>query len=293
MASKPLRILVVAGHPADMFDHCGGTLLHHIEKGDQVTCVSITQGLRVHDEVIYDIFRHHVNEYTPEQIDEICQERQKVKYKEAVDACALFNIKDVRFLDYDDEVLCVTPEMISKLAMLMREVQPDLIITHWPYQGVPFSNHHAVTGQLTMAAITAAHGVNFKDRNPSCHVAQVAYMLCPRDTAASDLLGHGRTAFATHYVDVTDVVDKKVKAVAMMRSQKYNTINYAYKTAEQWNGNLGVRIRTGYAEAFAMLYPEIHDTIPVSDHRMWLAHGDEKELLEKGSNMDALKVELD
>lgn len=46
-----MKILVIAGHPADMFDHCGGTLLRHIQRGDEVTCVSLTQGLRVHDEV--------------------------------------------------------------------------------------------------------------------------------------------------------------------------------------------------------------------------------------------------
>ena len=44
-----MKILVVGGHPADMFDHCGGTMYHHIQQGDEVVAVSITQGLRTHD----------------------------------------------------------------------------------------------------------------------------------------------------------------------------------------------------------------------------------------------------
>ena len=49
---KKLTILVVGGHPADVFDHCGGTLAKHIANGDRVVCLAITQGLNVHDIVI-------------------------------------------------------------------------------------------------------------------------------------------------------------------------------------------------------------------------------------------------
>ena len=33
---EKLTILVVGGHPADVFDHCGGTMAHHIQQGDNV-----------------------------------------------------------------------------------------------------------------------------------------------------------------------------------------------------------------------------------------------------------------
>lgn len=291
--SEALRILVVAGHPADMFDHCGGTLLHHIEKGDKVTCVSVTQGLRIHDEVVYDLFRHDIDQYSKEEIDEIIRQRQQVKYGEALAACALFGLTDVRFLDYDDEILTVTPEMISRLARVIREVQPDLVITHWPYQYDMFSNHHAVTGQLTLGAITAANGVSFSDRNPACRIGQVAFMLCPHDVAASVLNTSGKTAYASYYVDVTDVVDQKVKALHMMKSQKYDTEGYAKKTTEQWNGNFGIRVRFPYAEGFAFEYPEVGRTILVSDHRKWLAKADERELLKRCSGLQGIHVNLD
>ena len=288
-----MKIMVIAGHPADMFDHCGGTLYKHIQKGDSVTCLSLTQGLRVHDEVIYDLFRFHIDDYTEEEINNIIEERQRVKYKEAIDACAIFGITDVRFLNYDDEILTLNVGMVSKVAKAIREVQPDLVITHWPYQHDTFSNHHAVTGQIALTAVTASRSVNFEDRYPAAHVAQVAFMLCPADTQSYVLTNSGKTAYPSFYVDVTDVVDKKVEAIQMMKSQKYNIEGYAKKTTEQWNGNFGQKIRVAYAEAFAFEYPEIGDCIPVSEHRMWLANGDEGEHLKNQSGLQAIDVKLD
>lgn len=292
--SEPMKILVVAGHPADMFDHCGGTLLHHIDRGDSVTCVTITQGLRVHDEVIHDMMRDSgAGHYTDEEIDAICKERQKVKYAEALEACSLFGITDVRFLDYDDEILLVTPEMTSKLADVIRKVHPDLVITHWPYQGSMFSNHHAVTGQLTLAALNAAGSVNFKTKDPAARVAQVAFMLCPADVRADNCISTFGVAYASYYVEVTDVIDRKVKALQCMRSQKYNISGYPQKTAEQWNGNFGAKISAGYAEGFALLNPEVGEVIPVSPYRRWLSKADEHELLERRGDLRATEVEID
>lgn len=288
-----MKILVIAGHPADMFDHCGGTLFNHIKKGDEVTCVSLTQGLRVHDEVVYDLFRYHINNYTKEEIDKIIEERQKIKYKEAIDACAIFGINDVRFLNYDDEILTLNIGMVSKVATVIRETQPDLVITHWPYQYDTFSNHHAVTGQIALTAVTAAMSVNFEDRNPAAHVAQVAFMLCPADTQSYVLTNTGKTAYPSFYVDVTDVIDKKIKAINMMSSQKYDIEGYAKKTTESWNGNFGQKIRVAYAEAFALQFPEVGKTIPISDHRLWLANGDEKEHLATQSNLKGMHVDID
>jgi len=286
-----MKILVIAGHPADMFDHCGGTLLHHLRQGDTVVCASITQGLRVHDEVIYDMFRSNkVSDYTKEEIDALIEERQKVKYQEALDACALFGLTDIRFLDYDDEILCVTPGMISKVAALIRETQPDLVITHWPYQEDTFSNHHAVTGQLALAGITAAHGISFEQDAPSWNVAQTAFMICGSDFRSSCMTNHGRTAYCNFYVDVTDVVDIKVAALKKMKSQKYDIPGYAEKTAETWNGSLGESTRMSYAEAFSLQYPEFGHTIPISEHRMWLAHGDEREHLKILGDLRAVKT---
>ena len=290
---ETLKILVVAGHPADMFDHCGGTLMHHIKDGDSVTCVSLTQGLRIHDEVISDVLRHHVNEYTKEQIDEMIEDRKKVKYHEAVEACGLFGITDIRFLEYDDEILTVNPDMIRKLAKTIRQVQPDVIITHWPYQNSMFGNHHAVTGQLTMAAITAASNTNFEERDPACRLAQVVFMLAPDDVCPTAAQGAPLAAHANYYVDVTDAVEQKVKAIAIMKSQKYDLVDYPRKDIEYWAGNFGVRVAVSYAEAFVLDSPEVGYKIPVCAHRRWLSKADETDIQLYASRMDTVGVEVE
>lgn len=278
-----MNILVIAGHPADMFDHCGGTLLHHIQRGDNVTCISLTQGLRVHDEVIEDVFKNHIQEYTQEQIEELKQERLKVKYAEVVKACALFGIKDVRFLDFDDEILTVNVEIISRLAKVIRQVQPDILITHWPHEYAGISNHHAVTGKIALAAANAASSVNFEDRVPAARIAQTFFMLSPHDCSSFALMGSDQIAYASYYVDVSDVADLKVKAVETMASQKYNLPGYARRTVERWAGTFGTRVRVAYAEGFAVESPEVGKYLQVSDHRMWLAKADETEVLRKYS----------
>lgn len=287
-----MKILVVAGHPADMFDHCGGTLYHHIQQGDSVTCVTLTQGLRVHDEVIFDMYRNKTSPISDEEMERVCQERQEVKYKEVLDACKLFGIEDIRFLSYDDEILLPSnAEMVSKLAAVIREVHPDILITHWPFQGGGISNHHAVTGQLTEYAITAASTINFKDDNPSARIMRVFYMLCPADVTAVGAYDEGKMARITHFVDVSDVVDLKVKAIAMMKSQKYDIPGYAKKVTEYWNGNFGFRVRLPYAEGFAS-GPEVSKLLPIPDDNIYRALASEEELLRRQSDLSGIDVEV-
>ena len=40
-----MNILVVGGHPADMFDHCGGTMYHHIQQGDKVVVFTLPKAM--------------------------------------------------------------------------------------------------------------------------------------------------------------------------------------------------------------------------------------------------------
>ena len=64
---EKLKLLAIMAHPADTFDHCGGTLCHHAEKGDDVTVVGVLKGFRVHDEVVADKLRVSGGEYSEKQ----------------------------------------------------------------------------------------------------------------------------------------------------------------------------------------------------------------------------------
>ena len=290
-----MKIMLVAGHPADMFDHCGGTLYRHIQKGDTVTCVALTQGLRTHDEVIEDVFRHKINQYTEEEVQKIIAEREKIKYSEVLEACAIFGITDVRFLSYDDEILLPNnTTMISKLAKMIREVRPDLLITHWPFEGGIRGHHHGITGQIANTAVGVACTVNYEDRHPAWKTPRTIYMLSPGDVTDGGLGNHNMTCWCNYYVDVTDVIDLKVKACAAMRSQKYDLPNYAKKVAETWNGSFGSRIRAPYAEGFYIPYAEVGQKLPtIGAYKKWLNESDETVVLRNASNLDAIYVDIE
>ena len=57
-------------------------------------------------------------------------ERAEVKADEVRRACAMLGITDVRFFGYDDAVLTLREELILRMASLIREVRPDVVVTH-------------------------------------------------------------------------------------------------------------------------------------------------------------------
>jgi 4-oxalomesaconate hydratase len=271
-----MTILVVGGHPADVFDHCGGTLAHHIRKGDSVTCLTLTQGLRIHDEVVSEVFRFGTQNYSREDIKRICEEREQVKLNEVKEACALFGITDVRSLRYDDKFLMVTEELINALAKVIREVKPDLLITHWPKENGNTMAHHGNTAKIAIAAAALAGTVDFEDPNPAWRITDIAFMLHIADTTASQALDIGEQARPNYYVDITDVADLKAKALSKMKSQRYDQGKYPWKITETQDGGFGTMCWRPYCEAFVLNKPFVEDTIKLSKN--WRTRANEPEL---------------
>ena len=71
--AEPLRILSVGAHPADIFDQSGGTMAHHVERGDYVGCVVLTHGARVHDAVVSEEMFHKDEVPTGDAIEKIME----------------------------------------------------------------------------------------------------------------------------------------------------------------------------------------------------------------------------
>jgi len=286
-----MKILVVGGHPADVFDHCGGTLLHHTRAGDEVVCLALTQGIRVHDEIVSEVFRFGTEGYTEDEIERICTEREQVKMDEVKAACALFGVTDVRSLRYDDKFLLITPELIDAVAKVIREVKPELLITHYPLSGGNTINHHGNTAKIAIAAAGLAGTVDFEDPNHSWRVAEIAFMLNCSDMMAFSALGGYNAAIANYFVDVTDAAELKVRAMDIMRSQQYQGL-YARKFVECDNGLAGVYHRIPYAEAFMLNKPVVSDLIKISEHWLERANEPEKDSMDRDFMITAAFVPM-
>jgi len=124
-----LHVLCIGGHPADTFDGAGGTLAHHVQNGDHVTVLALTAGTRIHDVIISDTLRFEDRIPDADDLAALMADRARVKEDEVRRACAFLGITDVRFFGYDDAVLTLSEELILRMAALIRELRPDVIVT--------------------------------------------------------------------------------------------------------------------------------------------------------------------
>ena len=281
---EKLTILVVGGHPADVFDHCGGTMMHHVQQGDNVVCLALTQGLRIHDIVISEKYRTGIPEDEVEEFDRVCKERAAAKEQEVRDACGCLGITDVRFLSYDEEVMLETVPMIKSVAAVIRDVKPNIVITHYPYEEGGVGNHHATTGKIVNHAVELATTTDYENNIPAWRTAQVFYMIPDLMNQTRDLLGTMHMPFIPFYVDITDVVVDKLKALECMVSQQYIG-EYARKVIEVGNGGMGHMMRTAYAEGFVPVHPDLYHTLPISQQRLDWANEMEIETRTRGGKM--------
>lgn len=280
--AKPLRILSIGAHPADVFDQCGGTLAHHTGRGDYVACVVLTHGARVHDAVISDSMHHRQEIPASSELLALMAERSDVKADEVRAACKLLGVEDVYFFGVDDAVLLVTEETVRRLARLLRELRPDIVLTHFPKERDGLTNPHAIAGQITMHAIGFAGSVDPGDRNPPHRVAQVFFFGEGAASVRSGLWDAEGGYTNDVFVDITDVIEKKLAALDCLVSQGYDGA-YARKRLETSDGIFGVAAGCAYAEPFISLRAEIHCYLPVTEKMLADAEASDHERMARYS----------
>lgn len=261
----PLRILVIGAHPADVFDQSGGTMAHHVERGDWVGCVVVTTGVRVHDKVVTDAIQRSKEVPAEAELKATMAKRADVKEKEVVRACSILGVReqDIHFVGADDAVLLVNEPMIRKIASLIRALRPDVILTHFPDDHWGLGSEHATTGQMVVHAISHAAGVDPGDKFPPHKVTQVFFFGQGAAAERSHLWGAQGGFYNDVFVDITDVAEKKIACLSAMDSQGYDGA-YAKKRIETSDGAFGSRVRVPYAEGFISLYSTTQYYLPVS-----------------------------
>lgn len=243
-------------------------MAHHVSKGDYVGCAVLTHGARVHDKVISD--EMHKRSEVPEaaELTALMSERADVKAQETREACLLLGVEEIHFFGADDALLQVEPVLVKRLARLLREFRPNVVLTHFPREGDGLVNPHAVTGHIVIAAMSLAAAVDPGDRNPPHKVGQVFYFgtgaaAIPRRQVWDAHGGYYNDVF----IDITDVVDKKIACLDALVSQGYGGA-YARKRIETSDGAMGMAGGVPYAEAFISLNAETHYTLPLTTYAL-------------------------
>ena len=269
MARQQLSILNIGGHPKDAILYAGGTMAKHVALGDRVCTLTPTHGLSHHLKAIEEATRSG----RQPDLDALIKEREQ----EFVEAAGELGVTDVRFLGHDDEIVLLDRAIISEIRDVICEVRPDIIITHNPYDSVP--THASVTQMTLLALDAAAHKLG------SPHsVKQVYYHTQMGDT---NVLESSLPRIPTTVIDITDVIHKKANAMNRFTSQYYGDDSpLQRKLGEVLDSPIsGIHLRVPYAEAFVAHYPEVFDSLPLSEYGMKLSRKSMSETYEYMSQM--------
>ena len=135
-------------------------------------------------------------------------ELRAIRFQEAENAAKVIGAKHYSIDIGDLYVTAENDELINRLAAVVRETQPDLIITHFEKD---YMNDHVQTYQSVMRASFAASLAHY-DLTATTPVAPT----CPiyhMDTLS------GVGFIPTEYVDITDTIELKLEALACHKSQ--------------------------------------------------------------------------
>lgn len=226
-----MNVLAIGCHPDDIEINCAGTLAKCVKRGDTVTVCHVCNGNLGH--VII-------------QPDELAE----IRKNEAIKARKLAGIKVVTCDIGDLMAYESSKEQRDKVVDVIREAQPDFIITHAPNDYMP---DHTAVSKLVFDASFAASVPHYKTSvaTPS-KVTPIFYM---------DNLG-GNEFLPTEYVDITEEMELKLEMLECHESQlkwmrEHDNIDFAdmVKTISKYRG---YQCGAKYAEAFSqcMVYPK-------------------------------------
>jgi len=193
------RVLVVTAHPDDVDFGCGATVATWTTAGVEVAYCIVTNG----DAGGFD------RDVPRSAIAGIRQDEQRK-------AAAALGVTDVDFLGYSDGRLTVSHELRRDIARVIRRVRPDRMVIHSPQRDLRsvHGSHpdHTAAGEAAMCAVYPdahnpfAHPELLAQEGLEAHTVAEVWVMSPNDRAE-------------HYVDVTEVFDRKIAALTAHTSQ--------------------------------------------------------------------------
>jgi LmbE family N-acetylglucosaminyl deacetylase len=191
------RILVVQAHPDDAEFLCGGSIALLAEEGKEVHYLFVTRGDKGSDDP----------DMTPARLSEIREQEQR-------NAAKLLGVQEVTFLEgYSDSEVEVTLALRRELVLHIRRSRPDVIFTFDPWRRNEVHPDHRAVGICTLDALACA-------RTRMSFPEQLVDGLTP--SRVRDIY-YFSTNQPNHWVDISNVIDKKIAAMRCHESQVTNS----------------------------------------------------------------------
>lgn len=230
------RMLVVGAHSADFVWRAAGAIAVHTAAGGEAQVVALSYGERGESGELW------------KEPGQTVENVKRIRREEAEQAAAAVGASFTGF-DLGDYPLRVDDDAVERLADLMREYAPHVVLTH-PEKD-PFNPDHPEAHRATLRARLLTSGAvvasGFKTAPPS--------ELLVFEPHQPDLCGFVPDTF----LDITPVIDAKRAAMKAMAAQRYLQEYYAQRGEQRANharkltGNEEIR----FAEAFQRLLPKV------------------------------------
>ena len=259
---RNFRILIVYAHPADIACEGAGTVALHAERGDEITALLLSDGERHHNDLIYRERAKPEAERDPglnaATVETICA----LKRREAEQMCEVLGIKRMISFGWPDVIWPVCQEKVAQMAEAIYELRPEVVLTHMPLELIPQMNDvHAVAGQLTRLAIRyCSDSLPQIDGREPHHTKLLFYYPMGGVSDTSFMLGHG--IVCDTWVDITPVIEKKIRAMDCLISQGYQG-HAARKIVESREGRWGMLAGCSYAEPWMRDRAARYQCLPV------------------------------
>ncbi len=234
------KLLVIGAHSADFVWRSAGTIAVLTSQGVEALVIALSYGERGESGELWK---------------EPGQTVEKVKQIRQAQANAAAEIVGATFqcLDLGDYPLTITPSTLDQLTDLFRDLQPDIVLTHTPLD--PFNPDHPVACEAVQKARLLASGAGvasaFKNIRPPD-----LYFFEPHQP---ELCGFSPNTF----IDITPVMDQKVKAMEVMQAQSYLQGYYAELASRRANHarRISGTNEVKYAEALERTLPWVVKTL--------------------------------
>ena len=179
------KVLVVSAHPDDEVLGCGGTILKHVSRNDQVVLLTLSNGVSS---------RNLSNSVLEKEI--------QLRKQALVQACTILGIDKYLQLDFPDNSFDSVSliEIIQAIEKLIAEFQPTIVYTH-------FCGDLNVDHQLTHKAVITA----CRTQPKSCVKEIYSYEVL---SATNYISASMQPQFCpNYYVDISSYIDKKITAL--------------------------------------------------------------------------------
>lgn len=219
-----MKVAAIAAHPDDIEIACAGTLLKCRERGDEIYMVAVCNGNMGHKVIM------------PDELARIREEEFRRSAKMAGATPVMLGYGDANAFD--------NKECRDKLTGVLKEIRPDLIITHSPNDYMP---DHVAVSNLVFSASFASSLTHYPPAEyDGTDVVPIAFM--------DNLAGNGFVP--NEYVDISSVIETKIRMLESHESQlkwmrEHDRIDFA-EFVRSCSHVRGLQCGVDYAEGFCM-----------------------------------------